>query len=89
MTHSYTSTECWTYTDDEFRSNTWYLFFLTRLLYLFNGVGFGSVLWEQFSFYWLQRRNLLRDDQNFKRGGNVKKGENQIPKGVFFFFFLN
>ena len=87
MTHSYTSTDCWTYTDDEFRSNTEYLFFLTWLLYLFNGVSFGSVLWEQFSFYWLQRRNLLWDDQNVRRGGNVKKGENQIPVGVFFSFF--
>ena len=57
------------------------------LLYLFNGVGFGLVSWEQSFFDWFQGRNLLGDDQNFKRGGEVKKGENQISRGELFFLF--
>ena len=33
---------------------------------------------------------LLVDDQNFKRGGDVKKTEDQISRGgVLFFFFVN
>ena len=36
-------------------------------------------------FYWFQDRNLLEDDQNFKMGGDVKKGENQISREESFF----
>ena len=32
-------------------------------------------------FYWFQGRNLLGDNQNFKRGGHVKKGKDQISRG--------
>ena len=35
-------------------------------------------------FYWFQGRNLLRDDQNFKRGGDFKTGEDQKSKGESF-----
>ena len=45
------------------------------------------MLWEQLCFYWFQGRNILWDDQNFKRGGDVKKGENQISKGESFFYY--
>ena len=37
-----------------------------------------------------QGRNLLGDDENFKRGGEVTKGENEISRGEpCFFFFIN
>ena len=39
---------------------------------------FESVSWEHLFFYWFQGRNLLVDDQNFKRGGDIKKREDQI-----------
>ena len=43
-----------------------------------------GVVGTQLFFYWFQGRNLLIDDQNFKRGGDVKKGEGSIIKaGVF------
>ena len=60
------------------------------LLYL-NGVCFGLVPWEQSFFNRFQGRNLLGDDQNFKRGGKVKKEENQISKwegGAGFFLSI-
>ena len=38
-------------------------------------------------FYWFQGRNLLVDDQNAKRGGDVKKSENQISRGILLFPF--
>ena len=40
-------------------------------------------------FYWFQDRNLLGDDENFKRGGEVKKWANQISRGCLFFFFID
>ena len=41
-------------------------------------------------FCWVQGRNLLGDDQNFKRGREAKKWENQISRGrSLFFFFIN
>ena len=41
-------------------------------------------------FYWFQGRNLLWDDQNFKRGGDDKKEENQISReGVLFLLIKN
>ena len=53
-------------------------------------MGFKSVSWEHLFVYWFQGRNLLVDDQNFKRGGDVKKREDQISRGgVLFFFFVN
>ena len=39
---------------------------------------FESVSWEHLFFYWFQGRNLLVDDQNFKRGEDIKKREDQI-----------
>ena len=45
----------------------------------------GWCRWEQSFFNWFQGVNLLGDDQNFKRGGEVKKGENQISRGKLFF----
>ena len=56
-------------------------------------MGFELVSSEHLFFiYWFQGRNLLVDDQNFKRGGDVKKREDQRRFfGVFFsiktFFF--
>ena len=38
-------------------------------------------------FYWFQGQNLLGDDQNSKKGGEVKKGEDQISRGEYFFLF--
>ena len=40
-------------------------------------------------FYWFQGQNLLGDDQNSKKGGEVKKGEDQISRGEYFFLFLS
>ena len=37
----------------------------------------GIVGTTELFFYYFQGRNLLRDDRNFKRGREVKKGENQ------------
>ena len=50
--------------------------------------GFGvGVMRAQLFFYWFQGRNLLGDDQNFKRVGDAKKGESQISRGQRFFLF--
>ena len=38
-------------------------------------------------FYWFQGRNLLGDNQNFKIGGDVKNGENQISRVEWFLLF--
>ena len=38
-------------------------------------------------FYWFQGRNLLVDDQNAKRGGDVKNSEDQISRGSLLFPF--
>ena len=48
-----------------------------------------GVMRAQLFFDWLQGRNLLGDDQKFKRGGDAKKGESQISRGRGFFFFIN
>ena len=50
-------------------------------MYLFNGVGIGSVSWIVFV------RNLLLDDQNFKKSGDFEMGEDQISSGESFFLF--
>ena len=50
-------------------------------------MGFESVTWKHIFFYWFQGRNLLVDDQNAKRGGDVKKSENQISRGILLFPF--
>ena len=50
-------------------------------MYLFNGVGIGSVSWVVFV------RNLLLDDQNFKKIGDFEMGEDQISSGESFFLF--
>ena len=68
VTHSYPATEIWTHTYNELSSSM--SLFLTWLLHLLNGADFWSVLWEHHLFYWFQDRNLLVDDQNFKRGGS-------------------
>ena len=47
----------------------------------------GRCRWNAALFYWFQGRNLLGDYQNFKRGGDFKKGENQISNGKCFFLF--
>ena len=52
-------------------------------------MGFKSVLWEHLFVYWFQGRNLLVDDQNFKRGGDVKNREDQISRGKSCFSFLS
>ena len=39
-----------------------------------------------YRFYWFQGRNLLVDDQIFKRGGDFKKRENQISRRLSLFF---
>ena len=53
------------------------------------GLGFGGVglVRRQLFYYWFKCRNLLGDDQNFKRGEDVKKGENQNIKGECFFLY--
>ena len=48
-------------------------------------MGFESVSWEHLFFYWFQGRNLLVDDQNFKKGGDIKKREDQISRRESFF----
>ena len=55
--------------------------------HLFSGVGVGSVSWEHLFFYWFQGRNLLVDDRNLKRGGDIKEGGSNIKGEPFFFFF--
>ena len=40
-------------------------------------------------FYWISDRNLLVDGQTFKRGGIVKKREDQISRGENLFSFLS
>ena len=54
-------------------------------------MGFGSELFHGnlSFFYWFQGRNLLVDDQNFKRGGDMKKRKDQIPRGSLFSPFLS
>ena len=47
-------------------------------LYLFNVLGRCRRNISIFSRF--EGRNLLMDDQNFKRGGDVKKREDQISK---------
>ena len=49
---------------------------------------FGLVSWKHLFF--LQGRNLLVDDQNNEKGGDIKKTKrkDQISR-VFFFFFVN
>ena len=49
---------------------------------------FGLVFWEKSFSNRFQGGSLLGDDQNFKRGGDVKKGENQISRGEHFFFLF-
>ena len=39
--------------------------------------------------YWFQGLNLIVDYESFKRGGWIKKRENQISRGDFFFFFYH
>ena len=51
-------------------------------------MGFGLLLWEQLFLYLFQGRNLLGDDQNFKRGGDVKMGEDPKSRGESFFYQL-
>ena len=63
--------------------------FLTWLLYPSNSLGFRSVSWEQPYFYWFQGRNLLGNDQNFNRDGDVKKRENQMPREKSLFINQN
>ena len=63
--------------------------FLTWLLYPSNSVDFRSVSWEQPYFYWFQGRNLLGNDQNFNRDGDVKKRENQMPREKSLFINQN
>ena len=49
-----------------------------------------SRCYENISFsYRLQGRNLLVDNQNFKRGEDIKKREDQISRGggLFFLFY--
>ena len=49
---------------------------------------FGLVSWEHNSFfYWFQGRNLLGNDQNFKRGREVKKVEKKISREESSFLF--
>ena len=43
--------------------------------------------WKQLFFYWFEGRNLLGDDQNSKRGGDVKKGKDRISRWEPFFLF--
>ena len=40
-------------------------------------------------FYWFQGRNLLLDNQNFEKGGDIKKREDQISRWrtLFFVFY--
>ena len=47
----------------------------------------GRVFLGHDLFHWFQDRNLLGDDQSFKRGEDVKKRENQISTGEFFLLF--
>ena len=65
-------------------------------VYLFSNlitIAICSMVWvlvgvvrTQLFFEWFQGWNLLGDDQNFKRCGDVKNGENQISKGMVFSF---
>ena len=64
-------------------------FFSSLITHLFSDVGFGSVSWEHLFFYWFQGRNLLVHDQNFKRGWDIKKKEDQISRGKSFFPYLS
>ena len=75
MTHSYTLTESCTYTDDKFWTSMdkFWANFITWLLHLLIGKGFGSVSWEQLFFYWFQGRNLLAMIKISKGVGISKK----------------
>ena len=45
-------------------------------------MGFRSVMWERSSFFTgFHGRNLVKDDQSFKRGTEVKKGGEINIKG--------
>ena len=53
-------------------------------------IGFESFSWEHLFYYWFHGHNLLVDDQNFKRGVDVKKGRMKYQYGyIFFFSFIN
>lgn len=52
-------------------------------------MGFGLVSWEKPLFYWFQGCHILKDDENFERGEDVKKEEDQISSEDFVFIFIN
>ena len=61
---------------------------VTWLLYMFNGVAFGLMSWEQSLLNWFQGQNLLGDDQHFKKEwGSQKGGESNIKEESLFLFY--
>ena len=78
MTHSYTLTESWTYTYNEFRPTSNLITIPVQCCEFSVGV-VGT----------RQGRNLLGDDQNLKIGREVLKEENQISRGELFFLFYH
>ena len=52
-------------------------------------MGFESMSWGHLFFYLFQGRNLLVDDQNFKRSGDVRKRVDQISRRESFFINQN
>ena len=68
--YSYTSTECWTYTEDKFRPSTYESFSTLFIPAQWWGLCIGVVVTATgFNVV------IYLDDQNFKRGGDVKRWE--------------
>ena len=87
MTHGYISTESCT-----LMTNLGQVCIFSNLFsILVQWCGFWVGIMGTGFFYSFQYCNLLGDDQKFKRCGDVKKGEDQISKGVekLFFFFIS
>ena len=40
-------------------------------------------------FHWFQSRNILQDDQNLKRGGEIKKRMKQMSRGESHFVLVS
>ena len=71
MTHSYISTESWTYIYEEFRLSMSFFqpdYYTCSIVWVLDRYRGNTTL-----SYWFQGRTLLKDDQNYKRVGKSKR----------------